>query len=190
MIPKDKVITSLQTAQVELDKALEQLARMPAYDASRVRFAAHTLNNYLAVTGGCAELLQMTLGERADEQTKTWLEGLRHATGLMTHIVVQLLNIPTADGEALIREKVNLQTLTDRACDYYRHSASLKQITIVTEPAATAPSCGPIASLSPPSSTTCCPMPSSSQRSGDGCGCVSPRMGPPPCVPSVTRGRD
>ena len=29
MIPKDKVITSLQTAQVELDKALEQLARCP-----------------------------------------------------------------------------------------------------------------------------------------------------------------
>ena len=57
----------------------------------------------------------------------------------MTHIVVQLLNIPTADGEALVREKVNLQTLTDRACDYYRHSASLKQMTIVTEPAATAP---------------------------------------------------
>ena len=139
MIPKDKVITSLQTAQVELDKALEQLARMPAYDASRVRFAAHTLNNYLAVTGGCAELLQMTLGDRADEQTKVWLDGLRHATGLMTHIVVQLLNIPTANGEALTREKVDLQRLTDRACDYYRHSASLKQITIVTEPAATAP---------------------------------------------------
>jgi hypothetical protein len=38
MMPKDKVIISLQTAQAELDKALEQLARMPAYDASRVRF--------------------------------------------------------------------------------------------------------------------------------------------------------
>ena len=36
MMPKDKVISSLQTAQTELDKALEQLARMPAYDASRV----------------------------------------------------------------------------------------------------------------------------------------------------------
>jgi signal transduction histidine kinase len=139
MTPKDKVITSLQTAQAELDKALEQLARMPAYDASRVRFAAHTLNNYLAVTGGCAELLQITLGDRVDDQVKTWLEGLRHATGLMTHIVIQLLNVPTTDGEALIREKVNLQVLTDRACDYYRHSASHKQITIVTEPAATAP---------------------------------------------------
>jgi signal transduction histidine kinase len=139
MMPKDKVITSLQTAQAELDKALEQLARMPAYDASRVRFAAHTLNNYLAVTGGCAELLQMTLGEDADEQTRTWLEGLRHATGLMTHIVVQLLNIPTTNGEGLVREKVNLQVLTDRACDYYRHSASIKQMTIITEPAATAP---------------------------------------------------
>jgi signal transduction histidine kinase len=140
MIPKDKVIISLQTAQAELDKAIEQLARMPAYDASRVRFAAHTLNNYLAVTGGCAELLQMTLGERADEQTRTWLEGLRHATGLMTHIVVQLLNIPTTNGEGLIREKVNLQTLTDRAVDYYRHTSSLKQIVIVTEPVASPPS--------------------------------------------------
>jgi len=139
MIPKDQVITSLQTAQAELDKALEQLARMPAYDASRVRFAAHTLNNYLAVTGGCAELLQITLADHVDDQVKTWLEGLRHATGLMTHVVVQLLNVPTTDGEALTREKVNLQILTERACDYYRHSASLKQITIVTEPAVTAP---------------------------------------------------
>ena len=139
MMPKDKVIASVQTAQAELDKALEQLARIPAYDASRVRFAAHTLNNYLAVTGGCAELLQMTLGEEADAQVKTWLEGLRHATGLMTHIVGQLLNIPTADGETLVREKVNLQVMTDRVCDYYRHSASLKEMTIITEPAATAP---------------------------------------------------
>jgi signal transduction histidine kinase len=139
MMPKDKVITSLQIAQAELDKALEQLARMPAYDASRVRFAAHTLNNYLAVTGGCAELLQMTLGDRADEQTRTWLEGLRHATGLMTHIVVQLLNIPTTNGEVFVREKVNLQVLTERACDYYRHSASLKQITIINEPIPSAP---------------------------------------------------
>ena len=139
MMPKDKVITSLQTAQAELDKALEQLARVPSYDASRVRFAAHTLNNYLAVTGGCAELLQITLGDHADEQTRTWLEGLRHATGLMTHIVVQLLNIPTTNGEVLVREKVNLQILTDRACDYYRHSAGLKQITIISEPAPTPP---------------------------------------------------
>ena len=139
MTPKDKVITSLKTAHAELDRALEQLARMPAYDASRVRFAAHTLNNYLAVTGGCAELLQITLGDRADEQTRTWLQGLRHATGLMTHIVVQLLNMPATDGESFVREKVDLHALTDRACDYYRHSADSKQITIIGEPAPTAP---------------------------------------------------
>jgi signal transduction histidine kinase len=57
----------------------------------------------------------------------------------MTHIVVQLLNIPTTNGEMLVREKVNLQILTDRACDYYRHSAGLKQITIISEPAPMAP---------------------------------------------------
>jgi signal transduction histidine kinase len=139
MTPKDKVIASLTTAQAELDKALEQLARMPSYDAGRVRLAAHTLSNYLAVTGGCAELLQITLGDHADAQTRTWLEGLRHATGLMTHIVVQLLNLPDPAGETLVREKVDLQVLVDRACDYYRHSAIRKQITIISEPAPTAP---------------------------------------------------
>jgi hypothetical protein len=52
MHSKDKIITSLQTAQAELQKALANLAQLPAFDASHVRFAAHMLANYLTVTIG------------------------------------------------------------------------------------------------------------------------------------------
>jgi hypothetical protein len=49
MNAKDEIITSLQAAQAELEKALGNLAQLPAFDTNRVQFAAHTLTNYLTV---------------------------------------------------------------------------------------------------------------------------------------------
>jgi signal transduction histidine kinase len=134
MNPKDRIVTSLQTAQDELEKALADLAQLPAFDASRVRFAAHTLNNYLTVTAATVDLLRLQLNDYPDEKVGTWLQGLRHATTLMAHLALQLMNAPVATGEQFVRERVDLPTLVQRACDYYRQVAEHKQITIGFEP--------------------------------------------------------
>jgi two-component system sensor histidine kinase/response regulator len=139
MNPKDRIITSLQTAQDELEKALADLAQLPAFDASRVRFAAHTLNNYLTVTAATVDLLELHLKNCADEKVGIWLHGLRHATTLMTHLALQLMNAPAATGEQFVQERVDLPTLAQRACEYYRRVAEPKQITISFEPDAPAP---------------------------------------------------
>jgi hypothetical protein len=49
MNAKDEIITSLQAAQAELEKAPGNLAQRQAFDTNRVQFAAHTLTNYLTV---------------------------------------------------------------------------------------------------------------------------------------------
>ena len=99
---KNQIIMSLQTAQDELEKALENLAQLPAFDATRVRFAAHTLGNYLTVIAAGVDLLQLHLDDHPDEQIRRWLESLRRATGLMTDTVLQLVNAPGASGEQLL----------------------------------------------------------------------------------------
>jgi signal transduction histidine kinase len=133
MNAKEEIITSLQAAQAELEKALGNLAQLPAFDASRVQFAAHTLSNYLTVIAGGIELLQMHLNDHPDEQTHRWLGSLRHATTLMTHTVLELMNAPAAEREQFLWEKVDLPTLVQRACDHYRRVADRKQIAISVE---------------------------------------------------------
>jgi signal transduction histidine kinase len=133
MNAKDEIITSLQAAQAELDKALGNLAQLPAFDASRVQFAAHTLSNYLTVIAGGIELLQLHLNDHPDAQTHRGLGSLRHATTLMTHTVLELMNASTAEREQFLWEKVDLPTLVQRACDHYRRVADRKQIAISVE---------------------------------------------------------
>jgi signal transduction histidine kinase len=133
MSPKDEIITSLQTAQAELEKALENLAQLPAFDASHVQFAAHTLSNYLTVIVAGIDLLQLHLNDHPDERIHRWMESLRHATALMTDIVLQLMNAPVARREQFRWEKMDLPTLVQLACAHYRHAADRKQITIGVE---------------------------------------------------------
>jgi signal transduction histidine kinase len=133
MNPKDEVILSLQAAQAELDKALGNLAQLPAFDAGRVQFLAHTLTNYLTVIAGGIELLQLHLNDHPDERTHRWLDSLRHATNLMTHTVLELTNSPAAGREQFRWEKMDLPTLVRLACDHYRRVADPKQITIGVE---------------------------------------------------------
>ena len=133
MTSRDEIITSLQTAQAELEKAIRNLAQLPALDASRVQFAAHTLSNYLTVMAGGVELLQLHLNDHPDELIRRWLDSLRHATALMTHTVLQLMYAPVAEREQFLWEKMDLPTLVQRACDYYQHVADRKQIAISVE---------------------------------------------------------
>jgi hypothetical protein len=96
MNSKDEIITSLQTAHAELEKAMAHLAQLPTFDPSHVQFTAHTLSNYLTVIGAGIDPLQLHLIDHPDEQTRRWLETLRHATALMTHTILQLMNAPVA----------------------------------------------------------------------------------------------
>jgi signal transduction histidine kinase len=133
MDSKEQIVTSLQTAQAELENALANLAQLPAFDASHVQFAAHTLSNYLTVIAAGVELLQLHLNDHPDEQIHRWLESLRQATVLMTDIVLQLMNSSAAQRDRFLWVKVNLPVLVQLACDYYRLAADRKQIAISVE---------------------------------------------------------
>src|SRR5438552_1187887 len=85
------VASAIARAQADLAEALAALEKIPAFDPGSVAFVAHALNNYLAVTGGTVDLIVMHLGDGADAQLRVWLEGLRHATDLMTRTVRQFV---------------------------------------------------------------------------------------------------
>jgi signal transduction histidine kinase len=133
------VASAIARAQAELAEALSELEKIPAFDPGSVAFVAHALNNFLAVTGGTVELLEMYLGGNADAQVRVWLEGLRHATDLMTGTVSQLVNASATGEGQLWLEKVDLPLLVQRACTYFQRVADRKTIRIVVEPAAGVP---------------------------------------------------
>jgi signal transduction histidine kinase len=132
---KELVITALARAQSELEEAMSELERMPAFDAGSVAFAAHTLNNYLNVTGATIELIMMHLENHTDPQLRVWLDGVQHATNLMTRIVSQLMNASVDTETPFKFEKVDLSLLARRACEYYQRVAARKAIQIIVNPA-------------------------------------------------------
>src|SRR2546430_8266809 len=88
---KERVAASIARARTDLEQALADLEHLPEVDARAVAFAAHALGNYLAVTGGTADLLLGSLADHPDRQVRLWLEGISHATNLMTHLATELL---------------------------------------------------------------------------------------------------
>jgi signal transduction histidine kinase len=133
MMQKDEIVASLKTAQSELEHALVALSHLPSFDLNRIRYAAHTLNNYLTVAEATIALLEMHLSRSPNEDVTNWLNGLKHATALMTQISLELLNIAPVEKAALRPEKVDLVTLVGRACDFYRSAAGRKQIALRVE---------------------------------------------------------
>ncbi len=128
---KELIASAIAKAQAELEEALSALEKMPAFDADSVACAAHTLNNYLTVTGGAVELILMHLADHPDAQIRLWLKGVQHATNLMARIVSQLMNA-SATTEAQLRfENVDLPLLVQRACHYYQRVADRKTIRVV-----------------------------------------------------------
>jgi len=51
MSEKEEATAAILRARVELEQALRELEKMPAFDPGVVAFSAHALNNYLSVTG-------------------------------------------------------------------------------------------------------------------------------------------
>jgi signal transduction histidine kinase len=127
---KDKVAEAISAARANLEQALAHLEELPALDPSSVIFAAHALNNFLTVTGGTVDMLLQSLSDHPDPKVRRWLEGLRHATNLMSHVVSQLMSASVTTEVKLKFEEVNLPHLVRRACELYQHVADRKQIRI------------------------------------------------------------
>lgn len=136
---KEQVAAAIARAQTDLEEALSDLEKLPAFDPGSLSFAAHALYNYLTVIGGTVELLLLHLKDYPNPQIRTWLEGLRHANNLMTHTVNQLMNTPGATDVKLRFEKLDLPLLVRRGCDYYQRVADRKQIQVICGPAVDVP---------------------------------------------------
>ena len=64
--PKEQIVSAISRAHAELEEALYELEKLPAVSQKSVSFAAHALNNFLTVTGGTVELLQLSLADYPD----------------------------------------------------------------------------------------------------------------------------
>jgi signal transduction histidine kinase len=129
---KAQIVSSLERARGDLNQALADLEKLPAFDPGSVAFVAHALNNFLTVTRGTVDLLRVSLGGSEDPQVHIWLDGLHHATTLMSHTVNQLMNNSVAHEPRLRFEKVDLRLLCERACGFYQTLADRKQIKVVS----------------------------------------------------------
>jgi two-component system, sensor histidine kinase and response regulator len=133
MNEKEQVASAILKAQTELEEALRELEKMPAFDPGVVAFSAHALNNYLSVTAGTVQLLLKSLADHSEPQIRDWLQGLAHVTDLMRHTVSQLMTSAASKDVKLWFLKWDLVPLVQRACDYYRRIAEEKNISVVCE---------------------------------------------------------
>lgn len=139
MKEKEQASAAILRAQADLEQALREIEKMPAYDPGVVGFSAHALNNYLTVTGATVELLLSSLADHPDPQIRKWLEGLSHVTELMGHTVCQLMTLSAPTDAAFRFLKWDLPPLVQRACNYYQRIADRKNISIICELAADIP---------------------------------------------------
>lgn len=136
---KDEVAGSLVRARAELEQALTALEHLPAFDPGTYAFAAHALGNYLSVADATVQLLERSLDGHPNEQVHSWLEGLRHTTGLMMHTTTQLMNSSASASPKLRFGRVDLALLVGRGCDFYRRRATRKGIALDFETFAPVP---------------------------------------------------
>ena len=125
---KNQIVSGILRARSELEEVLSELEKLPPVSESSVHFAAHALSNYLTVTGGTVDLLQVMLAEHPDPKVLTGLEALQRATSLMMHTVSQLVNAQTDQDAEMRFEKVEMPLMAQRFRFYYQRIADQKQI--------------------------------------------------------------
>ncbi|HWR88880.1 MAG TPA: HAMP domain-containing sensor histidine kinase [Dissulfurispiraceae bacterium] len=133
MKEKEQASAAILRAQADLEQALREIEKIPAYDPGVVGFSAHALNNYLTIAGATVELLLISLTDNPDPQIRKWLEGLSHVTELMRHTVSQLITLSAPTDAAFRFLKWDLPPLVQRVCNYYRRIADRKNISISCE---------------------------------------------------------
>jgi signal transduction histidine kinase len=132
---KDDVATAIHDAQADLEHALAQLARLPAFDPMAVGVATHALTNYLTVMHAGVQLLREAWQTRDEARVHTLLQNVEHATDLMQNMVAQLRGVATAGPPTLLRHPVDLVLLAQRVYDYYQPLAARKQLRLLYEAA-------------------------------------------------------
>jgi signal transduction histidine kinase len=138
--PKQQVIAEIENARSALEAALEDLEKLPAFDPGTAVYTAHALTNYLQVSGATVHLLMNALENHPDPQVRAWLEGLQHATNLMTHTVTQLMQVSEPTEAPLRHDSVDLSMMLWRAVAFYQRIADRKQIQLRIEGGETVPS--------------------------------------------------
>ncbi len=128
---KERVVDSLVKARANLEQALADLEHLPGFDAMSTAYAGHALSNYLTVTGLTTDLLLGVLEHHPNPQVVVWLEGIRHATELMTQIVTELMKHTTVgQTPRLTFERVHLPMMVERARTYCQHRGDAKGISV------------------------------------------------------------
>jgi signal transduction histidine kinase len=136
---REGVAEAIEHAKTDLDKALIELDRIPAFDPSAASFVAHAMSNYMNVTDAVLGLLRNALEEHPDPEVATWLDGLHHVSELTHQTVGRLLRVYEPGVMPLHLEYVNVRVLMERACAYHQHGASQKQVDIVCHAIAEVP---------------------------------------------------
>jgi signal transduction histidine kinase len=137
---KEQVAAAIVRARTDLENALSDLEKLPAFDPGSVMYAAHALNNFLTVTGGTAELLLTALADHPDPQVRTWLEGIQDATNLMSHIATELMkNASARSAPRLTFAQLDLPQMAKRFCAFYQRKANPKRIRLLLDAPADLP---------------------------------------------------
>jgi signal transduction histidine kinase len=126
--PKQAALAAIVQAQADLERAVDEIDKLPALDVHSIALAAHALSNFLTVSQGVVELLIPVLRDHPERQVGIWLEGLAHATDLMSHTVSQLMNNTVGVPATLRLEQTDVRRLVERACAYYGRGAERKSI--------------------------------------------------------------
>ena len=121
--PKREAGAAIARAQADLETAVAELQRLPALDLHSLALAVQAMTSFLTVTGAVVEMLIPVLRHHPDRQIGVWLDGLAHATALMSHTTSQLMNTSVSLPPTLRIQYVDVAQLAERACAYYRRTA-------------------------------------------------------------------
>jgi signal transduction histidine kinase len=136
---RQSVAASIGEAQRQLETALAELEQMPMLSPDAIAFAAHALDNYLTVASGTVEMLSRALKHNRDPEVTKWVEGLQRLTETMSHTINLLMGTAAHAEPALRRERVDMNVLVRRCCNFYGRVASRKRIGIGFETQAEIP---------------------------------------------------
>jgi signal transduction histidine kinase len=127
---RENVAQAIENAKADLDKALFELDRTPAFDPAAAAFVAHAMSNYMNVTDAIVSLLKDELRDHDNPEVASWLDGLYHVSDLTHQTVGRLLRVYEPGVMPLKLDYVNLRVLMERAVSYHARSAQQKQVSI------------------------------------------------------------
>jgi signal transduction histidine kinase len=133
MSSKKQIVNFIETAKGDLEQALQRLQKLPELDWGAVRYALHTLGNYLNITSACVRLLADALENNTDHEVAMCLQSLERVTDLMTHLTRHLNHASASRETPLLHEPVDLARLVRHACAFYHSVSDLKRIEFICE---------------------------------------------------------